>query len=168
MVTWTIDPDGDGITLDTTVNGGMPIVQFQPGAVLTASVTDGDVSGTNKAVTTVTWQWYRSSSKSSRGTAISGATNAAYTVQDEANDNDVGKYLRVEASYSVVTGSADSASLVSDYPVKVRLGENNSLPEFASTAVTREVTEGEKGMTVGNPVTATDADRDVLNYTFWG
>ena len=45
VVTWTIDPDGDGALVATTVNGGMPILQFQPGAVLTASVTDGDVSG---------------------------------------------------------------------------------------------------------------------------
>ena len=45
MITWTVDPDGTGTTPDLQtddVNGGMPIVQFQPGAILTVTeVSDG-------------------------------------------------------------------------------------------------------------------------------
>ena len=63
-----------------------------------------------------------------------------------------------------VAGSAESASLVSDYPVQ-EYRENNSAPEFNPTAVTRAVSEGEMGMAVGDRVTATDADSGALNYT---
>ena len=166
MVTWTVDPDGAEAALDTTVNGGTPIVQFQPGAALTASVDDDDRANAEKTVppASVSWQWYRSPSKTAQGTAIEGATMVSYTVQDEAGENDVGMYLRVVASYSVVPGNADSAELVSDYPVHI-FREDNTPPEFDPTAVSREVYEGDMGMNVGAPVTATDADRGALNYT---
>ena len=169
VVTWTVDPDGAGTTLTTGVldTDNTPILQFQPGAVLMASLTDGDSTETDNAVTNVSWQWYRSPSKTAMGTAISDANTNTYTVKDEANDNDVGMYLRVQASYSVVPGSAESASLVSDYPVQEYRGDN-SAPEFASTTVTREVYEGDAGMEVGAPVTATDADGGALNYTLSG
>ena len=82
-MTWTVDPDGTG-SLDTTVNGGMPIMQFQVGALLTASVTDGDIAGNNKNVAAArddvaadpTWRWYRG------GTRItdSDAEDNTYTV----------------------------------------------------------------------------------------
>ena len=40
------------------------------------------------------------------------------------------------------------------------------MPEFATTATARDVQEALKaGSNVGAPVTATDVDRDVLNYT---
>ena len=166
-VTWTVDPDGTtGPLVAADVNGGTPIMQFQAGATLTASLTDDDVAGIAKAVTDARWQWYRSSSKTSQGTPISGQISNSYTVQDEANDNDVGMYLRVEASYNVVTGTADSASRVSDYPVQAYRA-NNSAPEFDPTEVTLKVSEGDKGMTVGT-VRATDDDRDVLNYVLAG
>ena len=42
----------------------------------------------------------------------------------------------------------------------------NSLPEFAPTEHNRRIQENAAmGTAVGGPVTATDADRDVLNYT---
>ena len=171
MITWTVDPDGDGTLTPDAVNGEDPIVQFQPGAILTVTeLTDGDVSGASKTIdaANTTWQWYRSSSKTSQGSPISDATTNAYTVQDETNNNDVGRYIRVVASYSVVAGDSSTAYRVSDHPVQRRLGENNSAPEFDPDEVDREVTEGMAGMTVGAPVRATDADRDALNYMLAG
>ena len=165
-VTWTVDPDGDGATLSANEPPAKPIMQFQPGAKLVASATDGDASTANPLSIT-TWQWYRSSSKTSTGTAISGANSNEYTVKDDADNSDVGKYLHVKVFYNIGTGPEESASLASDYPVQAYL-TNNSAPEFASTTVIRQVNEGKKGMAVGAPVTATDADRDVLNYTLAG
>ena len=111
MITWTVDPDGDGTLTPATVNGETPIVQFQPGADLTVTeLTDGDMRGATKTLNltadpaVVTWQWYRSSSKTSQGTAIDGATTNTYMVQDEARNSDIGRYIRVVASYSVTAG----------------------------------------------------------------
>ena len=73
------------------------------------------------------------------------------------------------AFYNVGTGREESASLTSDYPV---LGSrtSNDAPEFdpATVTVTREVREGDKGMTVGAPVRATDDITNALNYTLDG
>ena len=103
------------------------------------------------------------------GTAIEDATDDTYTVTaTPANSNDVGKYIHVTATYNVGDGLEETASaLISDYPVQAARGAN-SPPVFASSSVNRRVTEGKKGMTVGAPVTATDADGDVLNYTLAG
>ena len=167
-VTWTVDPDGDTPTLTVeNVNDGRPIMQFQPGATLVARVTDGDVVGATMDVTNIQWQWYRSSSRTSLGTPIDGATTATYTVMDTSGNNDVGSYIQVEASYQVSTDNPEiyKASLASDYRVQATKEQQNSLPEFDTAALTKEVNEGGSGMAVGAPVTATDADGDVLNYT---
>ena len=89
-------------------------------------------------------------------------------MQDTTGNSDLGRYIRVVASYSSTAGSPDSAYRVSDYRVNTKLGELNSPPEFDPDEVAREVTEGMAGMAVGAPVTATDADRDVLNYILAG
>ena len=70
-------------------------MQFQVGASLMAGVTDND--GT---VSNIRWKWYRSSSKTSMGTAIEDATDDTYTVQDRSTDNDVGMYIHAVATYS--------------------------------------------------------------------
>ena len=161
-VSWTVDPDGGEALTVEGVNGGMPIMQFQVGATLnvppTGGVTDGDVSGPTKDVPE-RLQWYRSSSMTGMGTAIEDATEASYTVTTD----DIGMYIRVDAFYNVDTGREESASLTSDYPV---LGSrtSNDAPEFSPASVTREVSEGMKGMTVGAPVTATDDITNALNY----
>ena len=159
-VTWTVDPAGipdEGI-LDTD---NTPIMQFQVGATLEASATDGDIAGGTKTVTAtdhnLTWQWSRG------GAVIDNQTNATYTVTTE----DFGKRLRVQAFYTVDDGREESASLTSDYPV-LRSRSNNEAPEFDPATVTREVSEGKKGMTVGAPVRATDDITNALNYTLDG
>ena len=153
-VTWTTTLGG---TATTT-----PLVQFQVGTVLavapTGGVLDKDVRGDVKDVDE-RLQWYRSTSKTGTGTAIENATSPEYTV----TTTDVGKYIRVVAYYNVGTGFEESASLTSDYPV---LGSrsSNEEPEFSPAAVTREVSEGKKGMNVGAPVTATDDIANALTY----
>ena len=157
-VAWTVTPAGGSATED--------LMQFQVGAILavsaTGGVTDGDVSGSDKNVTE-RLQWYRSSSKTGMGTAIGGQTAADYTVTTE----DVGKRLRVVVAYTVGTGREESASLTSDYPV-LEARTNNDAPEFSPATVTREVSEGDKGMTVGAPVRATDDITNALNYMLSG
>ena len=167
-VTWTVDPDGTGTLDAATVNGGSPIMQFQVGATLTASVTDGDIAGPAKAVaspgaTAPIWRWYKSSSMSSMGTLIDGADTNAYTV----GLDDVGMYIRVVAHY-VVAGNVDqeTAPLTSDYPVlAARVGDHDL--EFDPDDPSREVAEGDKGMMVGAPVTAT-GNHGVVNYVLTG
>ena len=156
MVTWTVDPDGDGDLDANLVNGARPIMQFQPGALLTASVTDGDVVGDTGVIGTQ-WQWYRSSSGTSLGTPIDGETFASYTVTDTTGNNDVGRYIHVQATYQVSDDNPDlyRASRASDYRVQAAKEQQNSLPKFDPAAVTREVSEGSSGMAVGTPVTAT-------------
>ena len=144
-VTWTID--------------GMDLVQFEVGAELVASLTDGDVAGSSKVPDPIIWQWYRSDSMTDMGTAISGETSDIYA----ATSDDVGKYLRVVATYSVSGGDDETAYRVSEYPVLAEREDNNP-PEFSSASVTREVDEGMKGMTVGDPVTATDDGPGQLTY----
>ena len=169
-VTWGVDHDTDTYNPDTyspnTAADTPKLTQFQVGAILSVApeggVTDGDVSTDNKNVTE-RLQWYRSPNKTAMGTAIDGATSASYLVMTE----DIGKYIRVEAFYNVGTGREESASLTSDYPV---LGSrtSNEEPEFDPATITREVSEGKKGMTVGTPVRATDDITNALNYTLTG
>ena len=166
VVTWTVDYNADG-TEDTPT-----LLQFQDGAILDASATDGDVSGPAKTVTITGWQWYKSSSNSSCGTnelSGNGADSNEYTVQGE----DRGSYLCAKASYSI-GGTPYSAYKVSKYKVGRDLAEENANPTFGpDTSIARMVDEDKKGMMVGDPVTATDADSassfgDQLNYTLLG
>ena len=64
-------------------------VQPQEGTEITATLEDGDEP------TSTTWQWYRTPSRSSTGTAITNATSSSYT----PDTDDVGSYLRAVASY---------------------------------------------------------------------
>ena len=150
--TWTVTPAG---------GTAQSLRQFQPGAVLNASVTDPDaVTGDNDgpiAAAGITWTWYRSSSGSSAGTEIAGAggtgaSGASYTV----SDSDVGSRIRVVATYSDDSGPEESASFTSETPVQAfRL--SNSAPVFAATTVTRRIAENSTG-NVGGPITATDTE----------
>ena len=156
-VTWTVDADGGGGAADDVM-----VMQFQVDAILTASVTDGDVS--TDLNDDARWQWNRSSSRASTGTPIDGATDNMYTVQTD----DVGMYLRATAYYYEGTEPIQkSAYLVSDYQVLAAPEAGNTAPEFDPASVTREVNEGDEGMAVGTRVTATGG-HGVLNYTLDG
>ena len=153
-VTWTVDADGG----DSHTAGTPTLLQFQPGASLQGTASDGDAPVTN-----VRWQWYRSASKTAMGTAIDGATSGTYTVSDTSGSNDVGMYVRAVATYSDNRGPNKTADLVSEYPVQ-QARDDNTVPKFATTNQTREIVENSKG-NIGAPITATDADGDVLNYS---
>ena len=60
-------------------------------------------------------------------------------------------------------GPNKTAEYVSQNPVQATR-DDNTLPEFASTSVTREITENSKG-DIGSPITATDGDNDILTYS---
>ena len=152
-ITVTVDPEGDASAQD--------LLQFQPGAVLTATLTDGDsvVSGNTEGTiaTGIVWKWSGVGSTANTG---------AYTVVDTPSPGDVGKRLKVTASYSDRRSDGKTATFTMPNPVQgFREAANNNDPEFALPAVTRTVSEGAKGMEVGVPVTATDADGDIRTYT---
>ena len=68
---------------------------------------------------------------------------------------DAGQHIRAVVYY-IVTGNVDQemASLTTDYPVlAARVGANEL--EFDPAAVSRTISEGDKGRNVGAPVTAT-------------
>ena len=157
-VTWSVDPDGtDSVA---AVSG---LRQFQPGAVLTASVTDPDaVTGSNNngnnngnISSVTTWKWYRGSS------VITGETVNIYTVVD----GDVGNTIRVMATYSDGNGPEESVSLTSASVQTFR--RSNDAPAFSPATVTRRIAENSTG-NVGGPVAATDDNSDTLTYAITG
>ena len=129
-----------------------------------ATLEDGD-----EPITNLSWQWARSSSE-----PIEDATSSSYT----ATADDVGKYLRVTATYRdgrstdpmdpmKVTEKTASAALRS------RIGdtrpETNASPEFAESTDTRTIASGTVARrAIGSRVSATDAERDVLTYKLRG
>ena len=167
-VTWTVDHDGG--TPHTKTEPGL--TQFRAGASLMASVKDDDVADDDKIPDNIRWQWYRSSSKTSMGTAIDGATDATYITTDSGSGldeggNDVGKYIHVKATYNVDQGPNEMESLGSDNPVQPEIVDNTA-PEFPSPTVDRRVTENSTDA-IGAPIRATDADEDdVVHYWIEG
>ena len=132
------------------------------GTTLQAGLDDGDggVSGE-------TWQWERSSNRSS-WSDIAGATSDTYT----ASSDDVDRYLRVTVTYEDTRGSGKEASAAltgriedsADRPI------SNTAPAFTETAPERSVGQGTAaGRNVGAPVRATDGDTgDILTYSLSG
>ena len=106
-VEWTVGPDGSEPTGEP-----MELLEFQAGALLTASVSDPD--GT---VSNITWMWYRSSSLIENT-----LTDGTYTVSDTATpgypNGDVGQRLRVVATYTDRRGDNKTAEFVSLHPVR--------------------------------------------------
>ena len=167
------DPDGDAdtedddtitVTIDVTnveEPGGMIFSSPQPqvDTPLTATVTDPD-----GGVTVDTWTWENSSDQST-WTPISGATLQSYTPVGD----DVGKYLRVTASYTDGHRSGKSADGVSDNVVRAA-PVTNEPPVFPSTEDgARSVPENtDRGQNIGDPVVATDANDDELTYSLSG
>ena len=134
-------------------------LQPQVGTLLTATLDDPD-----GIVSDPTWKWEISPDGSSSWTAITDATSVSYTPVS----SDLTKYLRVTASYGDVLGTktAEAApdNAVRDVPA------TNAAPDFPSSENgTRTVAENTgAGESVGAPVTATDADSDILTYELSG
>ena len=155
-ITWSVDPasdDGTGGNNNPVETSGL--LQFQPGAVITPTLTDDDGSVSN-----LTWQW------SGEGTV---ATNGVYTVTDSnAVATDVNKRLTVTAMYDDRRMDGQTATLTLPNPVQVRR-DVNTAPEFGRDSASRTVSEGAmKGADVGAEVEATDEDADKLTYSLGG
>ena len=127
-----------------------------------ATLTDGD-----DPVSSETWQWARSTNRSS-WTDISGETSSAYT----ATADDVSNYLRVSTEYTDGRGSGKTVEAV----LTTRIADvadkptTNETPDFADTSATPSIGQGTAPRrSIGAAVRATDEDRDdVLIYSLSG
>ncbi len=151
-------------TLDVTVTvgnvdepGAITLSSIQPqvgtSMVATLSDPDGGVSGAS-------WQWFTSTDQAT-WSSITGAVRSGYTpvVGDE------GAYLQVTVSYNDGEGQGKNAEMALASTVRAA-PVTNSPPEFPSTRVQREVSEGApSGRALGAPVAASDPDGDKLLYT---
>ena len=174
---YSITVEASGGTLGVTVTvtnvdesgvASLDKPQPQAGRDLTASLTDDD-----DGITGQTWQWSRGTSASGPWTAIAKATSATRAPAS----GDVGYYLRATVTYTDSFGSGKTASAVSANAVEAKTlanakpsfkdqdDDDNGSTVLDDIQVNRKVMEGDAGMAVGKPVTATDADGDILVYT---
>ena len=137
--------------------------QPQVGRPLEANLWDAD-----EVVTAERWQWARSEDGAT-WTDIEGATSP----RRSPSPDDVGMYLRATVTYSDGFGAGKSASAVSANRVEP-MTLFNAAPSFADQDgneatshidVVRSVAENTaEGIPIGEPVSATDADEDILLY----
>ena len=131
-------------------------VQPQERTGLTATLDDDDDP------TGITWQWYRTSSRGSTGTAITSATFRFYTPVAD----DVGSYLRAVASYDDGHGTGKTASAVSANRVQAAPPDPEPPVFPADGDYERSIRENTRaGTNLGAPVRATDANNDRLTYS---
>ena len=152
------------------------LLQPQVGVpIVSTGLMDGDGTSTARGTSAIpsaaaTYQWYRTTSRSERGTAIPNETDAAYEpVHLVGGASDIGQYLRVVATYTDGRGGGKTATAVSLYPT-IRAIQDNQPPSFRDGATTeRGVRETrEKGVNIGSPVTATDPEgADDEKLTYW-
>ena len=153
-------------TIDVTIsvtNADEAGVLSVPGTPRVDSALSASLSDPDGAVTSVTWTW-ESSSDGNTWTTIAGATTASYTPVA----TDLGRQLRVTASYTDPLGSGKSA-VATLAAVEAALVVNDQ-PAFADTMTTRSVAENTAAsQNIGAPVEATDDDDgDALTYTLGG
>ena len=118
------------------------------GDQITAALADPDGNPTS-----IEWSWERSADGTSWST-VNGAASATYTVTTA----EARKHLRARASYS--DGHGDGKAAASGAVLVAP-----TAPEFAVESVSRTISEdAAEGTTLGDPVTATDADGDELRY----
>ena len=127
--------------------------QPEVGTALTASLSDPDGSVSN-----ISWQW-AASSDGSNWSDISGANSDSYTPVAD----DVGIYLQATASYTDGHGPGKSAHAVMERQTAQRD------PSFEGDVTLLTVDENTPpGTLVGDAITATDPDGDVLTYSLSG
>ncbi len=128
-----------------------------------AILTDPDGNATS-----TTWTWYTSKVADPEvGTdfhwnVIANETHASYT--PVAVDED--KYLWVRVAYTDPQGAAKTADAKSMNPVRAEVSPGaNASPDFEDDTDTRTVPESTAvDDPVGDPVTATDTDNDIVTY----
>ncbi|MYH28389.1 MAG: cadherin repeat domain-containing protein, partial [Acidobacteria bacterium] len=163
------DPEGLEGHLDVTVT----VTDVEEAGVLTLSPPrgwqgtrfDAVLDDDDGNVTGETWQWQRSSNRSS-WEDIAGAPSSSYT----AGADDVGSYLRVSVEYSDQRGGNKTASAVLGERIGDTRPSSNTAPAFDEAEVPRSVGQGARaGRSVGPPVKAEDPDPDdVLTYSLSG
>ena len=134
----------------------------QEGTPLVATLTDPD----GDFVSSTTWKWEISDDGSNNWTAIVGETDADYTPVTA----DVGKFLRVTASYTDGHGANKTAQAAPADAVRA-VPQTNAAPDFPSSETgARSIAENTAaGENVGAAVAATDANSgDTLTYTLGG
>ena len=130
-------------------------VQPQAGTTLTATLDDDD------GPTGTTWQWYRTSSRGSTGTAITNGDSRFYT----PGADDVGRYLRAVASYDDGHGTGKTATAVSANQVQDAPPDPEPPVFPVDGNYDRSIRENTRaGTSLGAPVRATDANNDRLTY----
>ena len=149
--------------VDETGTASIDRPQPQVGRPLSASLTDED-----DRVADERWGWARSQD-GRRWTAIEAATSP----QRNPAPADEGMYLRATVTYSDKFGTGKTASAVSANRVEATT-LFNAAPSFAdqdddeatrNIDVARSVSENAAvDMPIGEPVSATDADEDILFY----
>ena len=166
----TIEASGGAHDVTVTVKdldeeGAVSISRSQPqaGRPLSATLWDED-----EGVAGERWQWARSEDGAA-WTDIEGATSP----RRSPTTDDVGMYLRATVTYSDGFGSGKTVSAVSDNRVEAKTLAN-AAPSFADQdedektpyiEVFRSVAENTAaGIPIGEPVSATDPDKDVLLY----
>ncbi len=134
--------------------------QPQAGRPLGATLLDED-----DGVSDQSWQWARSENGMA-WTDIAGAT----LPRRSPEPGDVGMYLRATVTYADKFGPGKTASAVSAYRVEART-LSNAAPVFVDrrgdevTTVPLSLRENTAvGRPIGRPVSATDADEDILFY----
>ena len=124
--------------------------QPEVGTALTVSLSDPDGSVSN-----ISWQW-AASSDGSNWSDISGANSDSYTPVAD----DVGIYLQATASYTDGHGPGKSAHAVMERQTAQRD------PSFDGDVTLLTVDENTPpGTLVGDAITATDPDGDILTYS---
>ena len=116
--------------------------------------------------------WYSGPSMDGPWTSLD-VTNESYTPQPD----DAGNYLRVVFTYNDHFGDGKTVEVVSEMPVEDKTLSNappkfegddantTATPAGAGFQVNRTTKEGAAaGSNIGDPVSATDADNDVLRY----
>ena len=150
--------------------------QPQVGRGLVATLTDQDGGQTDEV-----WQWARSSDGETFTDIESATTQSRSPVAA-----DEGHYLRASVTYADMFGSGKTASAMTGNKVEARTLAN-AAPSFTGqddrfddpltdnevenegTQVNRSVAENtDSGVNIGKPVSASDADNDVLIYTLGG
>ena len=181
------DDAGHNSKTDVTVTvtnldepGKVSLSSIQPGVgtALTATLKDPDGGETD-----IRWQWSSGPTRDGGFEDIEGATSASYTPTagdpaDDEDTGDIGQYLRVTVTYNDEQGPDDTSTtavienqreeMVASANAVREAPETNNAPELpASVAVdVKESVAG--GGNVGDPVTATDDDDDVLTYSLSG
>ena len=156
------DPFGGADTISVTIDvtdvdepGAVALSEATPavGKSLTATASDPD-----GGVTSPTWTWAWSSTRTGSFTTISGASSATYTPVQ----GDMGRYLKASVSYTDSFRPGKTAAMTSANAVAP-----NPPPVFANSSPTFTVNENATSGTVGT-VTATDPESEAITYSVGG